>query len=1504
MAGNYLKSLQLAKQLEERAKEASKNKELAERENEALEQFLKTCRENDVDLSNIDGPKKDFEAAMLAKDYQSALAHARKAKEAASNAYIKRIGEVADSVEALLALLQGSEREPKGAHDYLEKSKERVVAEDLEGAMKYAKNAYDAAERQLHEFLSQLFSQAQEVMIQAKEMGEDVSIFEDQLSRAKSALENQDYEGCMTQVKDVLESAGEELKAQINASISRVEELISAGEDLGADLTRVKNHVEKSKNALTSLKFKESLAYAKRAESEGENAISGRFQEMARDVRDSIKKMKSAKEDVTVPQQLLDEALDALKDKKYIEALHALNTAHEKVHQAEFNSVLEVISKARDRFVLAKKVGVDMTRAIMLLNTARDNLKLGKFEEAMRYAEESRRDVDKALETFYSARDQLVELAKAVKFAIDLGVDPTAVKNMLADARKHFEAKEYDETVEATKRGLAEVAKIAREKASSEIDAADKAVKLGKQIGADMTEAEGILQRALETMAREEMPESVALAKASREAANAAMTRIMSDRLQSLDQFVRGYSGDSTLPSDLGELITGARQSIAAFDFEHAQSMLKQITERIESIGQDECRKVLGMAIKKIEALKSMSGEASDLEVLLTRANSSLEKKVYDDATARAKEIIEHADDAMAKLVQVELSAVKDTIDEARTIGIDVRDTLEVLSEARRVSETQSYADAFRSIRDSKESLQRRIAKYDSIKTKLAKAEELLSEAAKTKVEVSHLFRKLDEAREYFGAYDFDQAERSVDALISEAEKNLAMYLAAKLILTSKESIDLAQSHGIEVKDIAAKLAEAKDLMKQKRYEDALVAAKASDQGARKAIADSISSMIMDVQRLVADARNVGVDTVGPEKLLAKATDLARSADFVEALRCISAAREDINHVKSLSSQAAFEIRAARNSLKDAETLDMDVGRARELLEQAVEALTRHQYAIALELSRKSTEISTEISRSRIWDTLQRFKERVDKAAEEGLHVGMADRCVADGIRAFEEGKFQESLKFAMKCEAEMDRAELQRDISSRAVELAKKKLAEASAEGVASDELTRLVARAEALLAEGKYVDAMATAIESGDVLLMIRDRMDACRIELSGTKERIDRLKKINIDTSECDEIVEIAQEHMALQQFDKCIKELKRASDTAAKLFENSIRDVMEQNRQVISKARSMGVNTKQCEDLLAVADASFSEKLWDFAYQQAMACRESCLGLASKKISNLAAEVKAKADALKRQGAATGSVEELLEHANRAAAAGDATNAFQILMDADGRLAGLEDSHKKYMDIMIAAESAMENLARLGLSKRESERLVDMAEIEKEKDYDSAIELVAAALDTAREMLEAYSPDLSASIVSAGLQEGVEGEMTLIVKNTGKTLAKDLSVEIVGDFDTRGATTVATLKPGTEAPVNLRLTARKSGSVPIKVRLSSKRHIDGRIQTFELEDSVNVFAAGPPFKIGRATDSTRCISCQGRIKPGFDIVTCRCGGQLHLSCAKRSTLCPICGQKYEF
>ncbi|MDQ1371785.1 MAG: hypothetical protein QG582_700 [Candidatus Thermoplasmatota archaeon] len=1498
-----MKSLQLAKQLEERAKEAGRNKELAEREHDQLRQFLEVCKENDTDLSDVDRIVAEFNASMNARDYQSALANARKASEEAKSAFVRRIGEVADSAEGLLNLAQIPASDAKGALEMLEKSREQVLRDDYQAAMKSAKSAYGAAERALHEYFSVLLSQAQEVLIQSKEMGEDVSLFEELLRKGKSALEKQEYETGLAHVREALEGAGENIRAQVRTAIHTVDELVAAGEELKADMSKVRSHVDKANEALEALRFKEALAYAKRAETEGENSISSKLQETSREVKEGIRKLKAVGEGVDVPQELLEQSQAALKGKNYIEALRALNAANERIKETQFKSVLDVIAQAKDKFVMAKKIGVDMTKPIMLLNTARDNYRLGKFEDALRYAEQARKEIDEDLGVFYSARDQLVELTKAIKYAEDLGGDSSAVRRTLADVKKSFEAKEYDRTAEVAKQGLGEARKVAYDKVMDTIDSTDKAFKLGKRIGADMTETEGLLQRALASLSKEDLPESLKLAKSGLDAASAAMTGVLSDKIHNMDQFVTGFSGEEDL-AEVKESIAEARQRLSEKAFERVSELLKDAQERMESAGEEECERLLQKATAKMESLKKMEGDVADLEILLNRVSQAMSNKVYDEATAKAKEIIASADEMTLKLVQAEFSGIKDTVDEAKAVGIEVESAKVSVKAARERFEVGDLEGARTLLHDTRTALKGKVARFDGIMEKIRRAEELISEAQTSRADVSKETKDLQSAERLFQEGEFDDAERVLDGLTEQAEKKLAMYLAAKFILTSKESIELARANGIDVSEASEMLTQAKELMKAKDYEEALEVAKGCDKKAVEGINQAAQGMVKDLQRLITDAKNVGVDTSGPEVLAEKARSLVKSGDYSEALRCIDSARNDIDQIKNLSSQAALEIKVARGNLKDAETLDMEVTSARAFLDQSIEALTRHQYATALELAKKSSEDSSEVTRNTIWGTLEKFRERLERAASEGTAVGVAERCAAEGVTAFNDRRYQDALKLAMQCESEMDRAELQREVGSKAVEMAKRKYEEAVGEGIMSEEVGALVREAEEMLRRGKFVDALAKSLESGDQIHLIRESMDTIRIELSSVKEQVDRLRKVGIDTRECDHMMDRAQSHMVKQDFVKAKEALQKCSVMAVAIFEHSINDVMKQNKELIARARSMGLPTKPCEDLMEVAKTSFTEKLWDFAYQQGQACRVMCIEVISKKIENLASDAKSRLEPLRASGASVRSVEDLIEQAKDAVGRGDASEAFQILMEADQRILGIEDSHRKFIDISIAAESAVEVLRRIGVSTGEAERLLALADLEREKDYDSAIEFVAEALDSAKATIESFVPEITGDVSSSGLQEGSPGEITIKLKNTGNVMAREITVELSGQVQVVDLPAPGSLRPGAEIALKAKVVPDITGEIPIRVNIACRRHFDGAPQTFEFDASVRAFKPGAPFKVSRAEGLAKCAYCQGKIKQGFDVVNCRCGNVLHLACAKRTGSCPVCGQKYSF
>jgi hypothetical protein len=239
-----------------------------------------------------------------------------------------------------------------------------------------------------------------------------------------------------------------------------------------------------------------------------------------------------------------------------------------------------------------------------------------------------------------------------------------------------------------------------------------------------------------------------------------------------------------------------------------------------------------------------------------------------------------------------------------------------------------------------------------------------------------------------------------------------------------------------------------------------------------------------------------------------------------------------------------------------------------------------------------------------------------------------------------------------------------------------------------------------------------------------------------------------------------------------------------------------------------------------------------------------------------------------------------------------------------MEADQRILGIEDSHKKFIDISIAAESAVEVLKRIGVSTAEAERLLALADVERERDYDSAIEFVAEALDSAKSTIDSYAPEITGEVSASGLQEGSEGELVIKLRNSGNVMAKEISLEISGQFQVVEVPPVASLRAGADTVVRARIVPDATGTIPVRINIACRRHFDGAPQSFEFDGEVSAFKSGPPFKVGRANSPAKCANCQGKIKQGFDIVTCRCGSVQHLACAKRTSSCPTCGQSYSF
>jgi CARDB len=241
-----------------------------------------------------------------------------------------------------------------------------------------------------------------------------------------------------------------------------------------------------------------------------------------------------------------------------------------------------------------------------------------------------------------------------------------------------------------------------------------------------------------------------------------------------------------------------------------------------------------------------------------------------------------------------------------------------------------------------------------------------------------------------------------------------------------------------------------------------------------------------------------------------------------------------------------------------------------------------------------------------------------------------------------------------------------------------------------------------------------------------------------------------------------------------------------------------------------------------------------------------------------------------------------------------------------MDAETLLSKIETLHKEYLDAKYEAESAITVAKKFGLPTRESDRLVAMAEIERDKDYPSAIGMLGEAAEVTRGSLDKFSPEITIVIKPVELKHEQRGMISFDVTNRGKALAKDLKMEFHGgNIEVESVPDIPGLKAGETRSISVPVLPKQAGEIEVTIAIAAKRVFDGKSFDFTAKTPIKVVPREPTARTARATEMTTCSSCNGKVKPGFDIAVClKCNSTEHLACAKRTKKCGNCGATLEF
>ncbi|MFQ5909919.1 MAG: hypothetical protein ACE5IJ_04265, partial [Thermoplasmata archaeon] len=620
---SYLKHIQLSKQLEERAKEATKFRQLAEKELEEAEKGIDEAKKIDANAAEAEAAFSEANDAVKSKDYKLALEKATDSKQKAMKAYQERVRTIVDSSLVLLNLAKDIGADTSSADSFAKSAEEALSKEDFEKSIELAQKSWEKSEKILHEHLSNSFSSAQSMIVAAKNMEKDTSVAEDLLSRARSAVEDHDYQTAMNYMNECMESVSSELGQDINSMLEEAKAMIEVSKEIGEDTSKVEGIVERARAELDNKDFGRSLNSSKQARAEAEKVLHRSVENGIDTIEKAVSRGERIEADVSKSKALLSEIRKSLKDGKYQESVTLVKKSLEDVENAQFQRVLETISQSRSKFVTARNVGADLSKAMELLNASRESLRQGDYEKALGFAKEGDEEVEKLVEEFRSVEKEISEIQAKFAEAEGLGVDVSSAKALLEKAGLALKTRSFGRVSKHIDESKEELEKAQYERTMELIEAAELGLTLGEQIGADLKEADIVLEECVVLTKSKDYMKAIELATECKEVTDGKVEEHLGTTIESLGKSVDAIGKEAV---SARKLLDKAESALAIRDFPKASELTIDARDLLEEMFKRKGTGLLQSLEGGIEMGKAMSEPTDVLERRLESVRTSIQE--------------------------------------------------------------------------------------------------------------------------------------------------------------------------------------------------------------------------------------------------------------------------------------------------------------------------------------------------------------------------------------------------------------------------------------------------------------------------------------------------------------------------------------------------------------------------------------------------------------------------------------------------------------------------------------------------------------------------------------------------------------------------------------------------------------------------------------------------------------------------------------------------------------
>lgn len=1483
----YLRDNALRRQLEEKVKEAARTRQAAEDGLKAAQDVIDQARRVDANVVDAEKALADASAAMAEKDYKVAVDRSGEALERGKRLYRDRARAIVDSSAALGHLAKGIGADLAETEAALAKAEGALAAEDLGVAIDLAKKAWKRSEKVLQEHLSSSFSRAQALMLSAKNMSRDIAPIEDLLSRARTAMENNDFQSALDFTKEGLDSIREDLTSAVTKELREAEDLVLTAGELGADTTKAATLIERARGDVGNLEFEKAKNALSQSRAESEKALQRSLDGRAGDFSRFIQEARSMGADATAAQELFAKAEAAIKKGTYREGAQFAKQGFQSVQQAQFQRVVAAIATSREKFVAAANMGIDLKGPFEDLNTARDAIRRGAFQEALAHAKRAETAVDGILDRYRKVENRLKDLHRSFAEVEAFGVQTVRARKFAEVARQAYQDRNPPETEKAIESAFDELKRAERERVMQSIERAEFILTLGEQNAADVSAASKLLQDAIVATKGDDFRRALDLAAQTQSQAE----RVLAEHAAKQISTLRGslpHLGDES--GTLKALLNRADAAMASRDFEGAFKAVTDGQKVVESRVKTRAEEIVGDLALAVRMGVDLGANVAALETLHRDLNAHL-------ASGRIAEIVATRDNAARALADASealIALVRARITAAQSLKIDVDEMNDFVRRARMAFGVQNYHEGLRLLNEGSERAGKSSALHRQAYNAIATAAAFVAEAKKRNVDVSKVVEMLVDAKKAFEQVDFERALQLASAARVETDKLTVLYSSAQKILSSRSRLELAGRLGIDAPHLRDLFGEAKEAMKAKDYEKALAQAQRTEDEFTSLIKERITGTLNASESVLGSIE--GVDLAESSEALLQARRHLEADEVEQAAGLTFQLKAQLEAIKRQGAEAGAALHKMKDMIADAEGMNAPLVRTAELVEKAERAYRMGLFEEVLDYAAHADVEAAKERDQGIGSMMKRFEESLVRARRDGTDTRTAEKLFDRAREFFRAKKYRQAIATAIQSEAEAERIGLQQLMAKQAVENAERKL---RALGKGSRMVEDLVAEGRKAYADADYVKALDISVRAVDSIADLRVLHNEIEEVRQKARQFLQTAYDVGADATKFEQSFQEGETAFETGDVERSRSAFAGSIEWGRTLIESHLREELAKGESIVDMCRKMDVDPTSALNKFAEARTLIESEKFREALGAIKAAKDAGSNALSLKLNRALQEAADNVAHAKKLGSDSRDAEALLKQANERIGRGEFDRAMEVVNGALERVESAKVIEKRFVDLTFKAENTIRNGKKFGIDMKAAESKLEQAMQLRRSDFSEANKAAEEAYRIAWEATEAFAPSMKGflDIAPARMNEWVDATLTL--ENEGKGAAKDVRVRILGDVETDGLADVEGIRARSSQALKIRLKMTASGSVPVAIQIVSHRVFDGKEYTQEMIAQIDVSEVGQEKAKRLVADlETRCPICKGLIKKGFKVTRCGCGRDFHELCATRVGRCPVC------